>query len=124
MKTGPACTGCWVDAGDRLSGVRFTELVAASLPASRTVGQLLREWSQRRRLSQMDLVIQAEISAWHLTFAETGRSRPTSDMIMQLDVPLRDRNAAAGTRLRPGLQGERFLAWEVLAAAAVASACW
>jgi transcriptional regulator with XRE-family HTH domain len=67
------------------------------LAASRTVGQLLREWRQRRRLSQLDLAIQAEISARHLSFVETGRSRPTSDMIVrlseQLDVPLRDRNA-------------------------------
>jgi DNA-binding XRE family transcriptional regulator len=65
--------------------------------ASRTVGQLLREWRQRRRLSQLDLAIQAEISARHLSFVETGRSRPTSDMIVRLsehlDVPLRDRNA-------------------------------
>ncbi len=65
--------------------------------ASRSVGQLLREWRQRRRLSQLDLAIEAEISARHLSFVETGRSRPTSDMIMRLSehlgVPLRDRNA-------------------------------
>jgi transcriptional regulator with XRE-family HTH domain len=65
--------------------------------SARPVGQLLREWRQRRRLSQLDLAIEAEISARHLSFVETGRSRPTSDMIMRLsehlDVPLRDRNA-------------------------------
>jgi transcriptional regulator with XRE-family HTH domain len=62
----------------------------------RPVGHLLREWRQRRRLSQLDLAIQADISARHLSFVETGRSRPTSAMILrlteQLDVPLRDRN--------------------------------
>ena len=63
----------------------------------RPVGHLLREWRQRRRLSQLDLAIQADISARHLSFVETGRSRPTSAMILRLtehlDVPLRDRNA-------------------------------
>ena len=62
----------------------------------RPVGDLLREWRQRRRLSQLDLAIQAEISARHLSFVETGRSRPTSAMILRLtehlEVPLRDRN--------------------------------
>ena len=62
----------------------------------RPVGDLLREWRQRRRLSQLDLAIQADISARHLSFVETGRSRPTSTMILRLtehlDVPLRDRN--------------------------------
>ncbi|MFF5226347.1 helix-turn-helix domain-containing protein [Dactylosporangium sp. NPDC000521] len=61
------------------------------------VGVLLREWRERRRLSQLELSIQAEISTRHLSFVETGRSRPTSSMILRLtehlDVPLRDRNA-------------------------------
>jgi transcriptional regulator with XRE-family HTH domain len=60
------------------------------------VGQLLREWRERRRLSQLDLAIQTDISARHLSFVETGRSRPSSDMILrlteELDVPLRERN--------------------------------
>jgi transcriptional regulator with XRE-family HTH domain len=60
------------------------------------VGELLREWRQRRRLSQLDLAIEADISARHLSFVETGRSRPTTAMILRLsehlDVPLRDRN--------------------------------
>jgi transcriptional regulator with XRE-family HTH domain len=62
----------------------------------RPVGQLLREWRERRRLSQLELAIQAEISTRHLSFVETGRSRPTPEMILklteQLDVPLRERN--------------------------------
>jgi len=62
----------------------------------RPVGELLREWRERRRLSQLDLSIQADISTRHLSFVETGRSRPTPAMIIrlteQLDVPLRERN--------------------------------
>lgn len=60
-------------------------------------GDLLRRWRQRRRLSQLDLAIASDVSSRHLSFVETGRSRPTSDMILRLaehlDVPLRDRNA-------------------------------
>src|ERR1700729_2589767 len=60
-------------------------------------GRLLREGRERRRISQLDLSITAEISARHLSFVETGRSRPTSGMILRLsehlDVPLRERNA-------------------------------
>lgn len=60
------------------------------------VGKLLRGWRERRMLSQMELALRAEISPRHLSFVETGRSRPTSEMILrlaqQLDVPLRERN--------------------------------
>src|ERR1700722_4130917 len=59
-------------------------------------GALIREWRQPRRLSQLDLAIAANVSSRHLSFVETGRSRPTSEMILRLarhlDVPLRDRN--------------------------------
>lgn len=62
-----------------------------------SVGTLLRDWRQRRRMSQLDLALEAEISARHLSFLETGRSRPSRDMVTrlasQLDVPLRERNA-------------------------------
>jgi transcriptional regulator with XRE-family HTH domain len=69
-----------------------------SRPASaRTVGELLREWRERRRLSQLELSIEADVSTRHLSFVETGRARPTTDMILRLaehlDVPLRERNA-------------------------------
>ena len=64
---------------------------------SMNAGDLLRDWRQRRRLSQLDLAIAANVSSRHLSFVETGRSRPTSEMILHLaehlDVPLRDRNA-------------------------------
>jgi len=60
------------------------------------IGQQLRSWRERRRVSQLDLSLQAGISARHLSFVETGRSRPSSGLIMrlaeELDVPLRDRN--------------------------------
>ncbi len=60
------------------------------------VGRLLRDWRERRRLTQLDLALRAEVSARHLSFVETGRSRPTSEMILRLarhlDVPLRERN--------------------------------
>lgn len=66
-------------------------------------GSQLREWRLRRRLSQLDLALDAEISARHLSFVETGRSQPSRDMVLRLaerlDVPLRDRNvllSAAG----------------------------
>jgi transcriptional regulator with XRE-family HTH domain len=62
----------------------------------RPVGDLLREWRQRRRKSQLELSLEAEISTRHLSFLETGRSQPSRDMVLrlaeQLDVPLRDRN--------------------------------
>jgi transcriptional regulator with XRE-family HTH domain len=61
------------------------------------VGHQLRSWRERRRLSQLDLSLRAGISARHLSFVETGRSRPSSGLIVrlseELDVPLRDRNA-------------------------------
>ncbi|XVU27547.1 helix-turn-helix domain-containing protein [Actinoplanes sp. CA-054009] len=60
------------------------------------VGQRLRDWRTGRRMSQLELSVQAGVSARHLSFVETGRSRPTRDMILrlaeELDVPLRSRN--------------------------------
>ena len=71
-------------------------MTAMTPSAYRPVGELLREWRERRRLSQLDLSIQADISTRHLSFVETGRSRPTPSMILrlteQLGVPLRERN--------------------------------
>lgn len=61
-----------------------------------TVGELLRQWRQHRGLSQLDLAIAADVSARHVSLVETGKSKPSSDMILrladQLHVPLRDRN--------------------------------
>ena len=59
-------------------------------------GVLLREWRLRRRYSQLDLALLAEVSAKHLSYVETGRSRPSPEMIIhlcgRLEVPLRERN--------------------------------
>src|SRR6201986_5452852 len=59
-------------------------------------GDLIREWRQRPRLGQLDLAIAANVSSRHLSFVETGRARPSSELILHLaehlDVPLRDRN--------------------------------
>jgi transcriptional regulator with XRE-family HTH domain len=60
------------------------------------VGELLRDWRRRRRLSQLELALEADVSSRHLSFVETGRSRPSAEMVLRLaeklDVPLRDRN--------------------------------
>jgi transcriptional regulator with XRE-family HTH domain len=60
------------------------------------VGGLLRQWRQRRRLSQLDLACDAGISTRHLSFVETGRAQPSREMLLhlseQLDVPVRERN--------------------------------
>lgn len=61
-----------------------------------TVGELIRQWRQRRRWSQLDLAGEAEISTRHLSFVETGRARPSREMLLrlaeQLELPLRERN--------------------------------
>ena len=65
--------------------------------AIRSFGEHIRDWRQRRRLSQLDLALEAEMSARHLSFLETGRARPSRDMLLRLahslEVPLRERNA-------------------------------
>jgi len=59
-------------------------------------GSLMREWRQRRRLSQLDLAIEADVSARHVSFIETGRSAPSRAMVLRLagvlDMPLREQN--------------------------------
>jgi transcriptional regulator with XRE-family HTH domain len=65
----------------------------ATLP---TVGALLRDWRNRRHLSQLGLALEAGVSARHLSFLETGRAQPSQEMLLrlaeQLEVPLRERN--------------------------------
>jgi len=67
------------------------------ISSARGVGDLLRDWRQRRRLSQLDLAVEAEVSTRHLSFVETGRSRPSRELVLHLaehlEVPLRDRNS-------------------------------
>ena len=61
-----------------------------------SVGAMVRTWRELRRLSQLDLAVEAEVSQKHLSFIESGRSTPSREMILhlaeQLDVPLRERN--------------------------------
>ncbi|MEV0574950.1 MULTISPECIES: helix-turn-helix domain-containing protein [unclassified Streptomyces] len=61
------------------------------------VGPLLRSWRERRRISQLELALRADSSARHVSFIETGRSRPSEEMVLRLaehlDVPVRERNA-------------------------------
>jgi transcriptional regulator with XRE-family HTH domain len=84
-------------------GPALTSLLVTGLsgppgaPGTATGGELLRQWRQRRRRSQLDLALDTGISARHLSFVETGRSRPSRGLLLalaeQLDVPLRERNA-------------------------------
>src|SRR5215475_4732273 len=64
---------------------------------SAQVGALLRSWRQRRRRTQLELALDAEISQRHLSFVESGRASPSREMLLRLAerlaVPLRDRNA-------------------------------
>lgn len=75
-----------------------TQLATSSAARSQPtrIGDHLREWRQRRHLSQLDLAGEAEVSARHLSFVETGRSAPSRDMVLKLaerlEVPLRERN--------------------------------
>src|SRR4051794_10931093 len=99
---------------------RYGDLMldSTSAPAAAPAGQLLREWRVRRRMSQLDLASTAGISARHLSFVETGRSRPSREMVLHLaenlDVPLRERNPlllAAG--YAPTYQATDFAAPEM-----------
>ncbi|MFH8475926.1 helix-turn-helix domain-containing protein [Streptomyces sp. NPDC018000] len=60
------------------------------------VGPLLRSWREQRRISQLELALRADSSARHISFIETGRSRPSEDMVLRLaehlDIPVRERN--------------------------------
>lgn len=91
----------------------------------RPVGELLREWRQRRGLSQLRLADQADTSTRHVSFVETGRSMPSRAMLLRLseclDVPLRERNilmTAAG--LAPMYRERRITDDPALAQARVA----
>jgi transcriptional regulator with XRE-family HTH domain len=83
---------------DTMNTISIThEAQPGASASSRTVGDLLREWRQRRRMSQLLLAAEAEISTRHLSFVESGRAMPSREMLMhlaeRLEVPLRARNA-------------------------------
>ncbi|MFN0089549.1 MAG: helix-turn-helix domain-containing protein, partial [Acidimicrobiales bacterium] len=72
-------------------------MTSTQTPVRTGVGELLREWRQRRRLSQLELASEAEVSSRHLSFVETGRSKPSRELVLylaeHLEAPLRERNA-------------------------------
>ncbi|MFE6889498.1 helix-turn-helix domain-containing protein [Streptomyces sp. NPDC057694] len=74
-----------------------TPTTAARRGNTSEVGRLLRGWRERRRVSQLDLALRADSSARHISFVETGRSRPSEEFLLRLaehlDVPVRERNA-------------------------------
>jgi transcriptional regulator with XRE-family HTH domain len=92
--------------------------------ATPQVGTRLREWRQRRRLTQLDLALDAEISPRHLSFVETGRSQPSREMLLhlseQLEIPLRERNALLVSAGFAPIFAERALDDSALAAARAA----
>jgi len=71
--------------------------MATTTTVRRTAGPLLKEWRRRRRRSQLDLALDVGVSPRHLSFVETGRSKPSPELLLvlaeRLEVPLRDRNA-------------------------------
>jgi len=89
--------------------------------AVQPVGDLLREWRQRRRLSQLELALEADISTKHLSFLETGRSQPSREMLLrlaeQLEIPLRERNVLLVAAGYAPVFAERALDDPALAAA-------
>jgi transcriptional regulator with XRE-family HTH domain len=68
----------------------------SSVGSVTTVGELLRGWRERRRLSQLELSVEADVSTRHISFVETGRSAPSRELVLHLaehlEVPLRERN--------------------------------
>jgi transcriptional regulator with XRE-family HTH domain len=88
------------------------------------VGDQLREWRRRRRMSQLDLACEADISTRHLSFVETGRSAPSREMILrlaeQLAIPMRERNVLLTAGGYAPIFPERGLADADLAAARAA----
>jgi transcriptional regulator with XRE-family HTH domain len=84
-------------------------------------GLHLRHWRQHRRMSQLDLANEAEISTRHLSYVETGRAAPSREMVLRLaerlEVPLRERNALLGAAGFAPMYRQRALDDPALAAA-------
>ena len=95
-----------------------------SLAAPSSFGTQLREWRQRRRLSQLDLSVDAEVSTRHLSCVETGRAMPSREMVLRLadrlEVPLRERNRLLTAAGVAPMYAERALDDPALAAARAA----
>ncbi len=86
---------------------------AATPLAPEAFGSLLRRWRTQRKLSQLDLALESDVSQRHLSFLESGRARPSAAMVMQLaealEVPLRERNALLTAAGFAALYHERAL---------------
>src|SRR5690606_8196084 len=71
--------------------------VTTSAVARSAVGAMLRDWRDARRRSQLDLAIDVGVSTRHLSYVETGKAKPSPELVLaiaeQLEVPLRERNA-------------------------------
>jgi transcriptional regulator with XRE-family HTH domain len=95
-----------------------------SATLSPPVGSLLREWRQHRRLSQLELALDAEVSTRHLSCVETGRAQPSREMVLRLaerlQVPLRERNRLLTAAGFAPMYGERRLDDPALRAARAA----
>ena len=78
-----------------MSTVAAADTTFASEPRA-SIGELLRSWRRRRSLSQLELALEADVSSRHVSFLETGRSRPSREMVLRLaehlEIPLRERN--------------------------------
>ncbi len=98
--------------------------VASLTRGALPVGAQLREWRQHRRLSQLDLSVDAEVSTRHLSFVETGRAMPSREMVLRLadrlEVPLRERNRLLTAAGFAPMFGERALDDPALKAARAA----
>src|SRR5262245_22370843 len=96
---------CWAR---RLDGSR-----AVTEDGTRSIGDHLRGWRERRHLSQLELSLRAEVSACHLSFVETGRAAPGRALTLrlgeELQIPLRERNSLLVTAgFAPIFQHRRF----------------
>lgn len=89
-----------------------------------TVGDVLRDWRARRRLSQLDLAGEADVSTRHLSFVESGRAAPSRDLLLRLAeplaMPLREQNRLLLAAGYAPVHGERALDAPDMAAALAA----
>ncbi len=97
----------------RAHGRCYLQTMNSIVSSTRGAGDFLREWRQRRRLSQLELAGEAEISTRHLSFVETGRAAPSRSMLLRLaerlDMPLRARNDLLHAAGFAALYAERAL---------------
>lgn len=85
-----------VESGEGYGSAMTEQLSEAGPRGGTAFGGLLRAWRERRRLTQLDLAVAADVSTRHLSFLETGRANPSREMALvlaeHLDIPLRERN--------------------------------